>query len=480
MSLKRSLAWMGAAQGILAVLQFASSVILARYLTPYETGIYGIALATVGVLSLVQSLGLQALLVREEEITPEITSTAFAVNAAIAVLLSALIFGASFLGGQALHEVGVHRVMLVIALTPLFGIFNFLPAAMLERTGNFRSLAMISTIAGLVLAVATIALAVAGFSYMSIAWAQCLSSLTSVVLTNLLGRQHVSYRIGFSAWRRIASFGLQMAAVNGITAASQRLSELSLGRLLGLSALGLFNRASGISAIVWNNVHMIVGRVMLVDFAQMHRSGISLRDRYIQVTTMMTALLWPAFGGLAVVGRPFIYYVYGAKWVSSYGALIFICIASMGLVASTMTWELFAATGNMRTQTRIEFIRALVSLIAFVGGCFISLEAAAASRVFDAVFAFLLYRPHLNRMTQTSLRDFVPVYGQGLALTLVAVAPAFVLQWMTGFAPDASLPPLIAAIVLGIVLWLGALLLTGHPLLREVRTTVAARYLRRA
>ena len=72
MSLKRSLAWMALAQGCSLVMQFAASVVLARYLTPYETGIYAVALAMVGILALMQALGLHSLIVREENLTQEI------------------------------------------------------------------------------------------------------------------------------------------------------------------------------------------------------------------------------------------------------------------------------------------------------------------------------------------------------------------------------------------------------------------------
>lgn len=474
MSLKTSLAWMGWAQAVAVALQFTTSIILAHYLTPYDTGIYGLALATVGVLSLVQSLGLQSMMVREEEITPTISATAFTVNAAISILLSMLIVGASFLGGRALHEEGVQRVLLVLAATPLFGILSFLPSAMLEREGNFRSLAVIGTVSSLSSATATITLAIAGFSYMSVAWAQWVGILVSVATANLLGRRHVSYHIGFAAWRRVASFGFQMVAVTGITQISQRISEICLARLLSLGALGLFNRANGINAIVWNNVHMIAGRVLFVDFAQLHRSGESLRTRYIQVVAMITALLWPAFAGLAIMGKPFIYYIYGPKWIGSYGALVFITLASIGLVASTMTWEIFAATGNLRIQTRIEVVRSLASLATFIAGCFISLEAAAASRVLDAALAFLLYRPHLNRMTQTSLRDFAPIYGQSILLTLAAIAPAFAIMALHGFRPDPPILELVLATATGMSLWTAALALTGHPLWNQARRILNA------
>jgi hypothetical protein len=34
-----------------------------------------------------------------------------------------------------------------------------------------------------------------------------------------------------------------------------RISDIMLGRLLGLGALGIYNRASGLNRLIWNNIH---------------------------------------------------------------------------------------------------------------------------------------------------------------------------------------------------------------------------------
>lgn len=469
MSVSRSLAWMGLSQVIILSCQFGAQVVLVRHLTLHEAGVYAVGLAVVGVLSLVQTLGLQALIVREDVLSPDLVRTAFTVNALISVGLAGAILATSWAGAAWLGDPGVQRVLAVLAVTPLIGIFSFLPAALMEREGRFREIAIAGAAGSVAGAIVTILLAVQRFTYMSAAYAQWASIGATTVLTVVLGRENASLRMGLKAWRRVGDFGMQMLAITGISALGMRLSDILLGRILGLSALGLYSRASGLNGLIWANVHLLIGRVMLVDFVDVHRLGRSLRDRYIQTVDIVTVLLWPIFAGFATVARPFIFNVYGPKWVSAASPLVFLAIASMTQVAITMTWELFAATGKLRTQTRIEFVRSLVALIAFAVGCAISLQAAAAARVVDAVFALILYRPHLNRMTGTAFVDFVPIYGRNLILTIIAIAPAAMLMAASGWAADISLGLLGAAIALGIALWMGALLFVRHPLLAEVR-----------
>jgi O-antigen/teichoic acid export membrane protein len=462
---------MALAQGSSFVLQFAASVILARFLTPYEMGIYAVAVATVGVLSIIQAFGLQTLIVREEKLTPEITATAFTINALLAVALSGGIFAASFLGGAFLHDPGVKKVLLVLSVNPLLGILSFLPSANLERRGRFKAMSVIGTASGLTATIVTIVLAFLGFNYMSIAYAGWAGGIVSVVLMNIAGRAHASFEIRFTAWRRVANFGLQMLAVSGINAVSQRLSEVTLGRLQGLSALGIYSRASSLNGLLWNNIHLVIGRVVFVDFAQLNRQGTSLRDRYMRTVEIATAVLWPAFAGFAVLAGPFILGVYGARWLPATVPLALLAVASLIQVSITMTWELFAATGELKAQTRIEFIRAIVALITFIAGCTVSLTAAAGARIIDAVFAFFLYRPHLDRMTQTSLSDFLPIYARSALLTGLAIAPSTILMVMFQMSARAPIPLALASVGIGILLWGIGLVVLKHPLVDEAKAT---------
>lgn len=469
MSVSRSLAWMGSAQGLGIVLQFAVQVVLARFLSLHEAGIYAVALAVVGVLSLLQALGLQALIVREDELTPEIAATTFTINALISIALAVGLVLISFVGTAFLGDPGVGRVLRALAVVPIFAIFSFLPMAILEREGRFKQIALIGTAGTIAGAGVTIVLALFGAKYMSAAYGQWANAAVVMIVMIVIARQHASLRVSFAAWRRIADFALQMLAINGISAVTLRLSEVLLPKFLGLSALGLYSRASGLNGLIWLNVHILIGRVMLVDFVGLHRQGISLRSRYIATVDVVSVLLWPVFAGFAVVAGPFILNVFGARWLPATVPLVFLSLASMTQVAITMTWELFTATGQLRQQTRVEFIRAIAALALFIGGCMISLEAAAAARFVEALVAVMLYRPYLNRMTDTRATDFWPIYGRNLLLTLVAIAPAAALMTAYGWRADVPLLPLGAAVALGMVLWIGALVAARHPLLVEAR-----------
>jgi O-antigen/teichoic acid export membrane protein len=475
MAVKGSIAWMAGAQGSAFLLQFASTVFVARLLTPYDMGVFAVAGAIVGALALIQAFGLENMIIREPALTEDIIATTFSVNAMISLVLSALITGCAFLGGAFLRDPGVRQVLLLLAISPLIWIPAFLPGAHLERRGQFKVISIINTLKGLATSVSTIVFALMGLKYLSIAYAQLVGQLVGAGLFCWAGREFVTFKFGFKAFRATARFGIQMLAISGVTEVARRSSEIIMAKLLGLPALGIYSRGSGLNGLLWDKIHLVLGRVLFVDFAEHKRRGLSLRDKYLVTLEMITALLWPAFAGLAVLAGPFILVVYGAKWVPAATPLAFIAVASLIQVSITMTWEVFVASGELRTQMRIEFIRASVSLAMFAAGCAISLTTAAASRVADAIFAVVLYRPYLQRMTDTTLSDFLPIYLRSGILTALAILPGSALMIYYKGSAQAPISLALAATGLGVLLWLVGLILLQHPLIREGQAWLSRR-----
>ncbi|MGI4730533.1 MAG: oligosaccharide flippase family protein [Janthinobacterium lividum] len=473
MSIRKSIAWLGSGQVASLVLQFGSSIVLARFLSPKEMGIYAVAVAVAATLSIFQNFGLQALIVREEVMTDALKHTTFSVNCLSSLALSAAIALASVVLAHSFEEPGIRDVLLILAVCPILSIPSFLPSAMFEREGRFGTIAAINAGSSIVQAAVTIVLVVLGHKYMSMAYGTVVSTVATSAMFLLWGREHRSARWTLSSWRRVSAFGLQIFLVTSTTSLSQRLSDILLGRLAGLGSLGLYNRAVSLGNIVWINIHGLMSRIVLTDMANLRRAEVPLRERYLQTVSMTLALLWPAFAGMAVVARPFVVAIYGERWERAAGLLSYVCIASMILVTITMVWEVFAVSNNLRIQTRVEAVRLVVSIALLAAGALISVEAAAASRIPEAIVACFLYRPHLNRITDTRFRDLRSAYWQGGVLTIGAILPAAVLMLTTTRAQQT---PLLLGIVVvaGVGLWVAMLFRLGHPLATEIGKIAAA------
>jgi O-antigen/teichoic acid export membrane protein len=469
MSVRRHLAWMGIAQGVAFGGQFLTSVVMARLLSPRELGVFIVAASICGVIGIIQALGLAGFIVREPELTRPMKETAFTINllinAGVAAGIVCAALGSALLFGQP----SVARVLLVLAPIPLIGAFEFLPAAMNERSANFKTIALIGLGRTVLSQGIALAFAYCGTGSQSLAFGQLSGASFSAIAYGVAQPREIVLRLRFHDWRRIGSFSLQMLTIYGVNTSASRIADMLLARILGLDALGLFSRASSINNLAWENIHLVVARVLLVRLATLQKTGIALREYYLHTVEVLTALLWPAFLGLAVVSGPFILNLYGRRWVPASYPLVFLALASAVGVSLTMTWELFVVCGETRRQAGIEVVRTGVGTCIFASGAILGgLVGAAAGRFGDALFSACIYRRPIDRMTATTFADLVPIYLRSLLISLVAVGPAGLLMLHHHGTATAPLRQVIASVLVGITLWGVVLAVARHPLAMEI------------
>jgi O-antigen/teichoic acid export membrane protein len=453
MSVRRSLVWTTLGQLLLFVFQFGSQVVVSRILSPYEVGVAALGFAISDFVNLMQTFGLRNLLVREKDLSGEVVKTAFTINAILSLVVGTVVFLGAIWGTALYHEPGVGRVLMLIALMPIIAIFELLPGALMQRNMEFRQIAFIAVAKAGVTATVTLSCALMGLSYMSIGYGAVAGAFASVILTNIWGRGHVGLGLSLNQWRPVTKFGMHMLAIGGVNNFAMKATDLIIGRMLGLSALGLFSRASALNGVLWNNIHTVFTRVVFSTMAEERRTTGSIRQSYLKTVDMVTALLWPAFAGLAVLSAPTIHMIYGAKWMGATPVLQMYAIAAVVLTSLTMTWEVFVVCEQTGRQARFEFVRSGLSVAFTVFGCLFGIQAAAASRVADALVAFGLYRRPLSQMTETTLAEVAVIYRTNFVLMVLAIGPSVGLMSFFHWRGDFPFVFVLASVLVGVILW---------------------------
>ena len=479
MSFRKAVLWSIGGQTASYFALFIGSVIVARLLTPHEMGVFAVALAAIGILTTFVAFNVGAFIVREKELQQSTIDTAFTVQAMLALVLGAAIALSSIFTRHVLHSPDVARVLLPLALTPVIGILEFRPSTMLEREMNFRLLSIIQTSRGLITTGCVVILAYAHQSYMSLAYGNLIGAVVSAIWTNMAAPKHISFRMSLKGARQITLFGFRMMSIRGLANLSARLSDIILGQFLGLSALGLYSRASSISSLVFENVYGAITRVVFVRMSEDFRTTGRVRDTFIRSYQMILALLWPIQIGLAILSGPFIYHLYGPRWVAASLPLSLLMIAQTIVLSFGMNWELFVLKDETARQTRFEFVKSVAGLAFFSIGCFFNIAAAATGRIAEAIFGFALYRPHMNRLAEVEAGCFARIFAQSTALTIAATGPALALMVFVDWSYNIPVALLVMAIGSGMLLWLLILAALKHPLLAELQS-VAGKLLPRA
>jgi O-antigen/teichoic acid export membrane protein len=446
----------------------ASQILVARHLNPYLMGISAIAFSISDFVNLMQAFGLRNFLIREGELDDSVIASTFTINLIMSLCTSALVIGLAFGGASLFHEARVGEVLLIVALLPLVMSFELVPGGLLQRNMAFGSLAIANSAKAIVTSTISITMVYLGASYMSISYGALAGALVSAGLTCLLGRRYMYWRLNLSHWRRITQFGVHMLSVGGVANIAVRSVDLIVGRMLGLASLGLFSRASALNNVLWTNIHLVFTKVVFSGMADEMRTNGSIRAIYLKTVNMVTAILWPAFAGLAVLSGPVVFTMYGPKWVGAAPILSIFSIAAMGLAATTMAWEVFVVCERTGEQARIETVRGVLTLVsAFIGVTF-GVLGAAAGRVADAGFTYALYRKRMNELTETRHGEILVIYMRNIGLTAAAILPSVVVMHLHHWDPHTPLLQVFAVTVAGITLWAATAQILNKHLAEEM------------
>jgi O-antigen/teichoic acid export membrane protein len=325
-----------------------------------------------------------------------------------------------------------------------------------------------------VMASVGIILAMEGFAYMTFAWAQVLAWLATAIGFNILLWRPEAYALRFKGIGEVLKFGGHMMGIGGVNALNQRLSEMSLGSIVGLAGLGYYTRASSLPAQLYNNVYAAGSSVIFSRLSQDLRESGDFHENYLRFMRLILGLLWPMMFGLAILAQPVIHLLYGPKWQATATLLSLLTCASAILVAVGMSNEVFILRRETQRQLKIESVRSVLGIGLFVGGAMISLTMAAAAKVAEALIAFILYYKPMVRLVGAPGSALPRVYVESAIVTLPAILPALVLMISSNWSPTTSLPLALSAILAGILGWGGALWWRDHPIaaeaLRFIRT----------
>ena len=464
---RQAFIWSFSGQIASFAIQFGASIVMARLLSPREMGIYAIAGSIIGIVQLFTSFSVATYVVREETLQPHTVDTAFTMNMVLSCTLATLIVLLSFLVTPMLHEPKVGQVLRLLALLPLINMLGFRPSAMLQRTMQLRGVSLLGVLNGVLTSAVTIAAALLGQSSLSYAYGALVGAAFSSAGTLWIGREHNSLHMSLRDWRPIAAFGLRLMSIGGLSIAADRACSIILARLLGLAALGLYNRANNLNNLLFTNVYGSATRVVFAKLSAARRDGDRVREVFVRGFRLITAVMGPLLLGLAVLGGPVIYSLYGDKWRGAEIPFSLLMIGQFITLAFAMNWELFVVRDDLKTQTRLELVRSATNVASQIVTCFISLVAVAASGIFDAMVSVLIYQRHMVRLIDCPERQLWRMYEEVVLLSAVAALPSLVLMIAAHWDPHVPLPAILACVAGGGGLWVLLLRRLNHPLVEE-------------
>lgn len=459
-----------ASQWLRLALRLASLAVLSRLLVPGDFGVFAMATAFTGIVSLLAETGFTNASIRARSLTQTDASTLFWGNLLLATGLAAV---AALLGAPVSWFFGEPRLPAVISVLAVSLPVSALAAqhsAVLQRDLRFGRL-VIAEVLGQTIGVGTaIAVALAGWDY----WALVAQQLATVAATTLALWALAGWRPGRPAFtastRGLLRSGTHLSVTEVLNYLRTNLDSIVVGKFTDSVALGEYNRANTLLSLPITQLFAPLSRVAIPTLSKLQDDPAHFRRSYLRMLSLVAMASTPLVAVLAATADDLVLVVLGQQFERSGVILRLLAIAAWGGPAMTAAFWIPIALGWPKRLNAVLGLQALGLLVAFLIGSKWGASGVAAS---FAVAAHSMRLPSIAVLvarSPVSLRDSIaataPIGVASLASGLVMLTTR---TMVPGLGPAARLG---LTFVIGAAVIASAVAAMPH-LRRQVREAVA-------
>ncbi|MCP2264681.1 lipopolysaccharide biosynthesis protein [Promicromonospora thailandica] len=357
-----------AGQGIRALLQAASIIVLARLLGPTDYGYVAMIGAVVGAATILQDFGLSRAAVQAPSITRGQRDNLFWLNLACGAAAAAVVVAgapalAAFYGEPVLVD-----ITRWLAVPFLLGGLAAQFRASLMRDLRFTSIVVIDVAASAVGLVVAVGVAVLDGSYWALVAQQLVTAGVLAVGSVVAARWLPGLPRRQESVRSFISYGLHQLGAQLLTYASMNADTVVVGARFGTVSAGIYDRAFRMMMLPVRQLQYPVTRVAMPVLSRLQDDAAAFGAFVVRGQVILLNLLAPAMMLTAAVAEPVVEVVLGQRWLDVAPLFAVLALGGVFQAATFTSGWVFMATGRMRSQFRFAlWSRPLVVLAVVLG-----------------------------------------------------------------------------------------------------------------
>ncbi len=463
-----ALVWSFLERYVNVVLSLASSMIIARLLTPSEVGKFSLCAAALSVAATMRDFGISEYILQEKDLTQARMRAAFAVAIATAWPVGlGVLFGRHWIA-RYYAEPELAAIIGILSINFLILPFATSAFALLNREMAFRKVFFIQTSATVVQAVGGVLLAALGHGARSLAWASVAGIAVQVLACTVARPRNSLIWPSFHGAYSVFRYGSMAVTGRVIDTATGNAHEFIIARMFGFAELGLFSRAMGLIEMFSKNVTSAIARVATPAMANAHRDQRHLAEWFAMGTAIYTGVAWPFFACLAIAAPEILQVIFGSQWGAAAKPATLLAVSMLPSSLYALSASALAAMGQVQRRLAISIQFSPVHVAALLAAALLGgFQALALAWSLTHVVLLLLHSRQLRLAMGATLGQ---LYGPCAGSAVLALATGTV-QLGTSLLCRAQGWPAIftlaAVLTAGLASWAAVVQWLSHPIKAE-------------
>lgn len=361
------------------VIQFSSTVILTRLLTPADYGLITMVTAISLLFASFGVTGFSEAIIQRDELDHETMSTVFWITTAGSATLTILFFLIAPVLAWFYKEPRLCVIGVAVAFSIISDGIGAVHMALLRRNMQFSIASRIQIVARFTGVVIAIIMAWAGLGY----WALVANTIAWPLLISAGGWIFCKWRPGLpkrgTAAMSITRFALHTYGNFFLNYSSRNIDKLLIGWRYAAGALGFYKKAYDLFVLPASQIISPLNDVALAALSRIREQPDKYRRYYLDAVSAIAFVGMPLSAFLTVSGSDIVLFVLGPQWTKA-GEVFSYLGASIGimLIYGTQGW-LHLSLGRPDRWVRWSVIECVITACFFVAGLPFGIEGVAVA-----------------------------------------------------------------------------------------------------
>jgi lipopolysaccharide exporter len=352
----RGVSWAVLMRWCMRCIGLASTLILARLLSPDDFGVAAMGTLLVGFVGTFTDVGVTQHLIRAREIDRAHCDTAWTIGFLQSVFISIALVALAYPAAAYFGEPRVVNVIYVLALAVFIGGFCSIGLVLARRELNFALDFRFQIYKKLLIFGATVGAALYLRSYWALVLGYLAGTITSVVLSYVMHPYRPAWSL--AKMREYLSFGLYVMPLRLGNVLHKMAPKFIVGGLGSASTLGAFTVSNGLASTFTAEIVVPMGRGLFPNYARLAGDKPGLSAVYRQILALVSLVVIPIGTGMSAVASDAVAVVLGPKWTSAVALIEYLAIgAAIYAVSHTMNNQILVATGRERSAAVLSWLR---------------------------------------------------------------------------------------------------------------------------
>lgn len=395
-------------------IQIIYGAILARILSPDDFGIVAVVTVFTSFFLLIADMGIGPAVIQSKSIDDNDINNIFTFTLYIGLIISILFMLFSvilsvFYKDQVFIPIGV-----LLGVSLFFNTANTVPDALLIKAYRFKFINIRLIVVSIFVSIPTIFLAYLGLKYYVIVINSILVALITFIWNLAVVKPKFIPFLSRLSLEKIREFSTYQYVFSIINYFSRNLDNLLIGRIIGRSALGYYDKSYKLMLYPVHNLTHVITPVLLPIFSVHQDNKSYIFEQYLKVVKILSLLGVFISCYSFFAAEEIVILLYGKQWYGSVISFQFLALSIWAQMVTSSTGSIFQSIGNTKLLLKAGSVSAILIVSSIVIGIgFGNINAVAAfvslSYIINTIISFyLLINKGLGKSTTIFFKNLLP------------------------------------------------------------------------